>query len=73
MLRVPKTIPVRLDKDNHKRHGCADESQPWDSQPLPCSVASLLCLETSKGGGEERAPEFTKLDSIPGKILTSSH
>lgn len=64
---MPKTIPVRLDKDNHKRHECADETQPWDSQSLPCSMASLPCLQTSRQ--EREAPEFTKLDSIARKIL----
>lgn len=50
MLRVPKTIPVRLDKSNQKRHECDDETQLWDSQLLPCFMASLLCLKTSRKG-----------------------
>lgn len=71
MVRVPKIIPVRLEKDNHERPGCADETHSLTAALT--LFYDRLVLKGHGGGGGQEDPVFTKLDSIARKILASSH
>lgn len=72
MLRVPKIIPARLDKDKHRRHGCADGTRLETASFTHCFIASALCLKTLRQVGEDKPPDLSMGLNCQGNTDMSS-